>query len=124
MLKDNMGKTREIEYKGEVNIVTNFDNRAQADKEQYSRWMAQRLTNVENLDLAEGMVTNLCVDHDHIAAVEVGGTGFQPVKAEPISCRALILTTGTFLNGLIHVGLDSRPGGRLDDTVTPPLPTR
>ena len=111
--------------------------RAQADKQQYSRWMAGELARVPNLDLADGMVTGLVVERDRIVGVEIipadpaicdpnFQAGCQPAPLRSpeskiqnlkskIGCRAVILTTGTFLNGLIHVGLDSHPGGRLDE---------
>jgi tRNA uridine 5-carboxymethylaminomethyl modification enzyme len=105
--------------------------RAQADKREYGRWMADALARVPNLDLAEGMVTAIIVERDRITGVEIHGCSrrheeadaFQAAAGPPshvggysrIACRAVILTTGTFLNGLIHVGLESHPGGRLDE---------
>jgi tRNA uridine 5-carboxymethylaminomethyl modification enzyme len=112
--------------------------RAQADKQGYSRWMARTLARIPNLDLAEGMASAILVEHNRIAGVEI--VDASPAIANPqsqtqnvigaeipllqskiqnlkskIACRALILTTGTFLNGLLHVGLQSHPGGRLDE---------
>ena len=111
--------------------------RAQADKQDYSRWMARTLANTENLDLAEGMVTAIVVERDRIVGIEIRNlesalsgqhsalsTRHSALRIPPskirksksrISCRAAILTTGTFLNGLIHVGLQSHAGGRLDE---------
>jgi tRNA uridine 5-carboxymethylaminomethyl modification enzyme len=90
--------------------------RAQADKQNYSRWMANALAHVPNLDLAEGMVTAIVVERDRLVGIELCGpqSKIQNLKSK-IECRAAILTTGTFLNGLIHVGLESHPGGRLDE---------
>ena len=90
--------------------------RAQADKADYSRWMARELAGVPNLDLAEGMATAILVEHDRIVAVEICSSPSairNPQSA--FECRAVVLTTGTFLNGLIHVGLESHPGGRLNE---------
>ena len=97
--------------------------RAQADKQHYSRWMAETLSRVPNLDLAEGMVTGIVVERDRVVGIEVclsqsamaDGLPTCPTLQSKIACRALVLTTGTFLNGLIHVGLQSHPGGRLNE---------
>jgi len=98
--------------------------RAQADKQEYSRWMARELARVPNLDLAEGMVTAIEVERDRITGVEItspkseiqsASGGLESKISEHVACRAAVLTTGTFLNGLIHVGLESHSGGRLDE---------
>jgi len=93
--------------------------RAQADKREYGRWMASALARVPNLDLAEGMATAIEVEHDRVVGIEIraADSAFRIPHSsiERIACRAVILTTGTFLNGLIHVGLESHPGGRLDE---------
>ncbi|MCX8035761.1 MAG: tRNA uridine-5-carboxymethylaminomethyl(34) synthesis enzyme MnmG [Candidatus Sumerlaeia bacterium] len=105
--------------------------RAQADKREYSRWMARTLAAVPNLELAEGMATGLVVEQGRIVGIEVVGPVGQVGQIEQVGtvpfhstihnlkskirCRAVVLTTGTFLNGLIHVGLESHPGGRLGE---------
>jgi tRNA uridine 5-carboxymethylaminomethyl modification enzyme len=90
--------------------------RAQCDKQEYGRWMARELARVPNLDLAEGMATAILVEHDRIVGVEICSSPSairNPHSA--FECRAVVLTTGTFLNGLIHIGLESHPGGRLNE---------
>ncbi|MBM3334807.1 FAD-dependent oxidoreductase, partial [Candidatus Sumerlaeota bacterium] len=91
--------------------------RAQADRNDYSRWMAKTLASAPNLHIAEGMVTAIVVEHDRLVGIELCAPPQSKIKNQKsqIMCRAAILTTGTFLNGLIHVGLESRPGGRLDE---------
>jgi tRNA uridine 5-carboxymethylaminomethyl modification enzyme len=81
--------------------------RAQADKMTYPRWMRHHLeTHYPTLDLAEGEATRVLLAPDgSVRGVEVAG-------GESLACRALIVTAGTHLNGLIHVGMDSYPGGR------------
>ncbi len=79
--------------------------RAQADKHAYSLWMKQLLEQIPNLNLRQAMV-------EHIHPTDVGGWEIELQYATRISCRALILTTGTFLDGLIHIGLKSFPAGR------------
>jgi tRNA uridine 5-carboxymethylaminomethyl modification enzyme len=93
--------------------------RAQADKAEYSRWMARFLAGVPGLDLAEGMATAVLAAGGRVVGVEIIPPSRSDLcvggEAERVSCRAVVLTTGTFLNGLIHVGLESHPGGRLGE---------
>jgi tRNA uridine 5-carboxymethylaminomethyl modification enzyme len=80
-------------------------NRVQCDKDIYSRRMARILDRIGNLDVIES----------EVYAVNTGPKGIESVKfsdGERVSCRALILTTGTFLNGVIHIGMRREPGGR------------
>ncbi len=79
--------------------------RAQADKRAYSLWMKQFLEQMPNLDLRQAMV-------EHIHPTDAGGWEIELQYATRLSCRALILTTGTFLDGLIHIGLKSFSAGR------------
>ncbi len=80
--------------------------RAQTDKREYAAVMKKIVENQENLTLREGMVTDLILGaNDEVIGVETYfGTAFQ--------CKAVILTTGTFLGGRIWVGSKSMPAGR------------
>lgn len=79
--------------------------RAQADRMAYRTEMRRRVEEEEGIDLKQAHVTEVLTDGGRVAGVgtEFGG-GFAG--------RAVVLTTGTFLNGLMHVGLVSVPGGR------------
>lgn len=79
--------------------------RAQADKRAYSVRMKGFLEQLPNLSLLQAMVA-------HIHPGDAGGWQIELQYAARISCRALILTTGTFLDGLIHIGLKSFHSGR------------
>jgi tRNA uridine 5-carboxymethylaminomethyl modification enzyme len=81
--------------------------RTQADKIAYPAWVRRRLeTAFENLDLAEGVAERIRADSKgHVCGVELA-------SGERVDCRALVVAAGTFLDGLIHVGLESHPGGR------------
>ncbi|MBN1868322.1 tRNA uridine-5-carboxymethylaminomethyl(34) synthesis enzyme MnmG [Candidatus Sumerlaeota bacterium] len=81
--------------------------RAQADKIAYPRWMRRYLeTQVPNLDLAQGMVEGVLTDsRGRACGVEIAG-------GERVEARAVVLAPGTFLEGTIHVGMESHPGGR------------
>lgn len=79
--------------------------RAQADKRRYGAWMRQALGREANLDWIIGQAGQILVDRGRVVgvALEDGGR---------IGCRAVVVTTGTFLNGLIHVGPETRAAGR------------
>ncbi len=79
--------------------------RVQSDKARYSREMTATLARQERLSLRVGEVAEVRVKAGRIIAVTLVG-------GEQISCRSAILTTGTFLDGVIHQGMTSHPGGR------------
>ncbi|MEH2163641.1 MAG: tRNA uridine-5-carboxymethylaminomethyl(34) synthesis enzyme MnmG [Nostoc sp.] len=80
--------------------------RAQTDKREYAAVMKNIVENQENLTIRESMVVDLVLGaNDEVIGVETYfGVGFQ--------CKAVILTTGTFLGGKIWVGNKSMPAGR------------
>ena len=83
-------------------------SRAQADKQQYRLRMKTVLERQPNLDLKQGEVTALLVEEGRAVGVKTRvGLGF--------SGTTVIITTGTFMRGLIHVGLTNYPGGRAGD---------
>ncbi len=79
--------------------------RAQADRVAYRLQMRRRLEHQQNLDLKQAQAVALLTEGDRV-------TGVKTHIGAEISARAVILTTGTFLNGLIHIGLESFPAGR------------
>ena len=82
--------------------------RAQADKKEYSKYFRRVLENQSNLTMIEAMV-------DEITTSDKGVTGIITSKNEKFYSKSVVVTTGTFLNGIIHIGLESFPGGRRDD---------
>jgi len=82
--------------------------RAQEDKELYGRAVLQELLGTENLTLMEGEVLDLLVEDGSIRGVALAG-------GQEILAGRVVLTTGTFLRGLLHMGLDSSPGGRVGE---------
>jgi tRNA uridine 5-carboxymethylaminomethyl modification enzyme len=82
--------------------------RAQADKKRYGEWMLAALRAEKNIDWIFGRAGRILVEHGRVAglALEDG------VRYE---CGALVMTTGTFLNGLVHVGREQRPAGRANE---------
>lgn len=83
-------------------------SRAQADKQMYRLRMKHVLENQDNLELKQGEVIGLYVEDGQAAGVETN-VGLRYLG------KTVILTTGTFMKGLIHVGLTSYPGGRAGD---------
>ncbi|MDY6838658.1 MAG: tRNA uridine-5-carboxymethylaminomethyl(34) synthesis enzyme MnmG [Thermodesulfobacteriota bacterium] len=83
-------------------------SRAQADKEQYRLRMKQVLELQDNLDVKQALIDGLIVDDGVVKGVI---TSIQ----ERFYGRAVILTTGTFLKGLIHIGLKNFSAGRMGD---------
>lgn len=82
--------------------------RAQADREVYRNSVFSMLTQQENLDLIEAEVADLRIQKGKI-------TGVQLSDGVEISADAVILTTGTFLRGVIHIGGNATPGGRMGE---------
>src|SRR5215468_12153683 len=83
-------------------------SRAQADKLLYRQRMKQRVERAERLTIYQGSVVRLLLEDGRVAGVETQ-------MGERISARRVILTTGTFLNGLIHVGMRNYAAGRAGD---------
>jgi tRNA uridine 5-carboxymethylaminomethyl modification enzyme len=79
--------------------------RVQCDKALYRRAMQETLAAEPNLCIGEGTVDRLLTGGNAVAGI-VTGTG------QTITARAVILTSGTFLKGLIHIGLNHFPAGR------------
>jgi tRNA uridine 5-carboxymethylaminomethyl modification enzyme len=78
--------------------------RSQNDREWYGREAREALTRQNGVDLLEGSVEEIVAEEGKIAGVITSGGR--------IACRALVLCTGTFLNGLMHTGESRRKGGR------------
>ncbi|MFZ5516278.1 MAG: tRNA uridine-5-carboxymethylaminomethyl(34) synthesis enzyme MnmG [Candidatus Zhuqueibacterota bacterium] len=79
--------------------------RAQADRQAYTAHMRRVLEHQDNLELKQTEVTEILVEMRRCV-------GVKTVIGTEISARAVILTNGTFLNGLIHIGLFSYSAGR------------
>ncbi len=79
--------------------------RAQADKRRYSAWVKATLEAQPNIDWIFGKVGRILTRASRVAGIELE-TG------ERYGCSSLVVTTGTFLNGLVHIGPEQRPSGR------------
>jgi len=79
--------------------------RAQADKKIYGQWVRAALEAEANVDWLFGRAGRIIVEHGQIA-------GLALEDGDAYACRALVVTTGTFLNGLVHIGPEQHPSGR------------
>ncbi len=82
--------------------------RAQADRKLYRRAMRAALDETPGLDLREASVEDLVVEAGQITGVVLG-------DGSTIACGAVVITTGTFLRGLIHLGEKTWAAGRVGD---------
>lgn len=79
--------------------------RAQADKRRYGQWVRAALEREPNVSWIVGKAGRVVVENGRLA-------GLVMEDGDEYRCGALVVTTGTFLNGLIHVGREQRPAGR------------
>ena len=82
--------------------------RTQSDRSLYRKYMQEKLLNYCNLSIFSDPVIRFIFDKNSIS-------GFETKSGKKILCDKLILTTGTFLNGLIHIGEERTPAGRFDE---------
>jgi tRNA uridine 5-carboxymethylaminomethyl modification enzyme len=82
--------------------------RAQSDRKLYRRAMQEALAEQENLEIRASAVEDLIIANDRVS-------GIVTADGETISCGAVVLTTGTFLRGVIHVGGKTTPAGRVGE---------
>jgi tRNA uridine 5-carboxymethylaminomethyl modification enzyme len=82
--------------------------RAQADKRVYSRWMRARLESEPSISWVFEPVTRIDAEGGRVVGVTLA-------DGRRIRASAVVVTTGTFLNGLVHIGREQRPAGRADE---------
>lgn len=95
--------------------------RAQADRALYKKYMLEALQKQDHLDLIEASVEGLSFDKDKVSGVVLS-------DGTLIKSKAIILTSGTFLNGVMFIGHETSFGGRVDDVacegITPYLKSK
>jgi len=82
--------------------------RTQSDRSLYRKYMQEKLLNYCNLSVFSDPIIKFIFDKNTIS-------GFETKSGKKVLCGKLILTTGTFLNGLIHIGDERTPAGRFDE---------
>ena len=82
--------------------------RAQADRKLYRLAMQSEVALQENLEIVSGEATDLIMKGNHVAGIKLSDD-------TELTSTSVILTTGTFLRGIIHIGDVSKPGGRMGE---------
>lgn len=93
-----------------------WSSRAQADRLRYRLRLKSILEQQKNLDIKQRVIDRLLVENGRII-------GAVTSLDETLTLRAVVVATGTFLNGLIHIGLKNFPAGRLGDPPSTKLAT-
>ena len=91
--------------------------RVQADRARYRAAVQRAFRKRPDLEVVEGEVVDLIVERGVVGGVRLAGGG-------AVRAGAVVLTTGTFLRGLIHMGEETRPAGRLGDAAATRLAER
>ena len=82
--------------------------RAQADKRRYAAWVRAALESAPGIAIVEGQVARLLVSNDRVLGVAL-------IDGREFFATSVVVTTGTFLNGVVHVGDVARPAGRVGE---------
>ena len=90
--------------------------RAQADKRKYGEWVKAELERERNITWLLARAGRILVDRNRVV-------GLAMEDGDSYACGALVITTGTFLNGLVHIGPEQRPAGRADEPPSRDLAT-
>ncbi|KAF3483696.1 uncharacterized protein GIQ15_03020 [Arthroderma uncinatum] len=95
--------------------------RAQIDRALYKKYMLEELSNTPGLSIVEGKVADIVISKDNVENLngsqgEIVGVRLE--SGEVIPTGKVIITTGTFLGGEIHIGLDVFPSGRMGEAAT------
>ncbi len=83
--------------------------RAQTDRKLYRKAMQAAIGDIANLSVIEAEAGDILIENGRVEGIEA-------VNGEKISCGALVLTTGTFLRGIIHIGAKTFPAGRMGES--------
>ena len=95
--------------------------RAQIDRELYKRHMKEEVLAVPGLNVLEGKVADIFVSRDDVGEDTTSGCKISGVRLEDgrlIAASQVVITTGTFLGGEIHIGLEAYPSGRMGEAAT------
>ncbi|OGE51231.1 hypothetical protein PENARI_c014G04699 [Penicillium arizonense] len=95
--------------------------RAQIDRDLYKRYMSEELAGTKNLNIVEGKVADIVVSTEGIEntpGAQGKIVGVRLESGEVIPTGRVVITTGTFLGGEIHIGMDVFPSGRMGEAPT------
>ena len=91
--------------------------RSQADRDLYKAFVQKQIREQQELDVIEGEVIDIIIKNNSIEGVELG-------DGKKINAKNIILTTGTFLSGMIHIGNESFSAGRIGEQASNKLAKR
>ncbi|KAL9015020.1 MAG: hypothetical protein Q9173_000352 [Seirophora scorigena] len=91
--------------------------RAQIDRELYRKEMKAEIMATKNLGVIEGKVADIVMEQNDVTG-QKRVTGVRLESGEILKCDRAVVTTGTFLGGEIHIGLDVLPSGRMGEAAT------
>ncbi|KAJ5570248.1 uncharacterized protein N7459_009678 [Penicillium hispanicum] len=95
--------------------------RAQIDRDLYKKYMTEELVNTQGLSIVEGKVADIVVSKDgaeNAPGAQGKIVGVRLESGEVIATGRVVITTGTFLGGEIHIGLETYPSGRMGEAPT------
>ncbi|KAJ5768865.1 hypothetical protein N7520_003424 [Penicillium odoratum] len=95
--------------------------RAQIDRDLYRKHMTEELVNTQNLSIVEGKVADIVISKEGVEntpGAQGKIVGVRLESGEVIPTGRVVITTGTFLGGEIHIGLESFPSGRMGEAPT------
>ncbi|PBP17706.1 tRNA uridine 5-carboxymethylaminomethyl modification enzyme gidA [Diplocarpon rosae] len=92
--------------------------RAQIDRKLYQKHMREELESYPNLSIVPGSVADIIVAHEEGQTPTGKITGVRLESGEIIQTSHVVITTGTFLGGEIHIGLECHPAGRMGEAAT------
>jgi tRNA uridine 5-carboxymethylaminomethyl modification enzyme len=90
-------------------------SRMQIDRKMYNEYMLRVVSTQPGLDILEGEVKDLIVEDRRVRGVLISSNHEPLTTNHELFAKCVVLTTGTFMNGLIHIGLDHFPGGRIEE---------
>ena len=85
-----------------------WSSRCQSDRKLYSEEAYKVISQTPNIEIVEGSVVEVIAEKGRVV-------GVKNADGEVISCKAVVLSSGTFLNGLMHTGLNATKGGRFGE---------
>ncbi|RAH46705.1 tRNA modification protein MTO1 [Aspergillus brunneoviolaceus CBS 621.78] len=96
--------------------------RAQIDRDLYKKYMLEELSSTQGLSIVEGKVGDIVVSKEGVEDVPGMAqgkiVGVRLESGEVIATSRVVITTGTFLGGEIHIGLEAYPSGRMGEAAT------
>ena len=93
--------------------------RAQIDRSLYKQHMREEMMNYPGLDVVKGKVADIVLQREELGDGKTGKiTGVRLESGEVIPTNNVVITTGTFLGGEIHIGMETFPSGRMGEAAT------